>query len=236
MAEEKEQVMPLANSAATVYPAVPLDEEGADRWRSGEYLRKRRCFLFCCGCCSALVVVLGLVLLVLALTVFRVKDPQLIMNSIHVDGISHGERAPGGSVSVNMTLTADVDVKNPNVASYKFQDSTTEFYYRGETVGVAYVPGGEVKAGRTARMNATVHVMTDRVAARLSDNMTWDSWLRAAGRETVNLTSHTEISGRVNLFGVFRRDLDVFLNCSMTLDLSLDSQDVKNKTCWVKAQ
>lgn len=225
MAEKEEQVKPLAPTAA-VHPASSLDEESAGRWRSSQYLRKRRGVLFCCGCCGVAVVVLGFVALVLALTVFKVKDPVLTMNSIHVDGVHFGLGTPDHPASFNATLTADVSIKNPNVASFKFRNSTTEFYYSGQTVGVAYVPGSMVSADRTVRVNVTVDVMADRVA-RLK-NMTDDI---IGG--SLNMTSYTEISGKVNLFGVFRRELDLFLNCSMTIELSLPDQDVKNKDCRV---
>uniref|UniRef100_A0A1D1Y648 Peptidyl-tRNA hydrolase n=1 Tax=Anthurium amnicola TaxID=1678845 RepID=A0A1D1Y648_9ARAE len=224
MAEKGEEAKPLGPSAA-VYPTETFDEEGAMQWRSAQYLRKRRGVLFCCGCCGVLVVVLGLVALVLALTAFKVKDPVLTMNSIHFSGLRVGGPGP-----VNATLTADVSIKNPNMASYEFRNSTTELYYGGKVVAVARAPGGEVAAHRTVRLNVTVDVMADRVAGLGIPAVGF----LAAG--SVNLTTRTEINGRVNMFGVFRRELDVFLNCSMTMDLSLTEQGVKDKVCTMKTE
>ena len=58
-------------------------------------------------------------------------------------------------MSVNATLNADISIKNPNIASFSYDRSETEFYYREETVGVAYAPDGEVIADWTTRMNVT---------------------------------------------------------------------------------
>ncbi|KAM0938408.1 hypothetical protein DsansV1_C23g0177911 [Dioscorea sansibarensis] len=231
--EKDEQVKPLAqNPALAVSPTVhPIghsdDEEAARWWRSSQYLRKRRCFIWCCGCCGAFVVILGVVILVLALTLFKVKDPKLTMNSIHIDSFNAEPRDitdPANTFSFNATLTADISLKNPNVASFSFDNSTTTFYYEGETVGVAYAPDGRIGSHSTARMNVTVDVLADKVVASTRLNLT------LAGT-SLNLTSFTDILGRVNVWGIYKRDVEILLNCSMTVDLTIVGQDVKNKVC-----
>lgn len=225
---EKVQAKPLAypSTPATPFDGPISDEEESRRWNSSQYLRKRRCLLFCCGCCSAAVILLGVTILVLALTVFRIKDPGFAMNAIHVHGLGpHVDLDTDHQLSVNATLTAEVSIKNPNVASFGFDRSVTEFYYEGKTVGVAYAPGGQVSSGRTVRINVTVDVLTDKVAALT--NFTSSVLLG----DTVNLTSYTDVKGRVAVLGIYKRDLDAMINCSMTLDLSLLDQEVRNKVC-----
>ncbi|WOL20514.1 hypothetical protein Cni_G29319 [Canna indica] len=230
--DHREQVMPLAAASPSV---VPVSVSGGDdeaaastQWRSVQYLRKRRCTLWCCGCCGATVVILGIVILILSLTVFKVKDPTLTMNNISLARFS---TALGDSIDnlllFNATLIADISLKNPNIASFKFDNSTTEFYIAEETVGVAYVPAGRVKADRTARMNVTVDVLTDRVVRKMKVT---PEMLDGEGTE-VNMTSYTEMSGRVNVLGVYKRDIEVKLNCSMTLEMSTASQALKTNNC-----
>ncbi|CAA6665945.1 unnamed protein product [Spirodela intermedia] len=217
---EKEESRSLATSASVV-PIGTLDEEGASRWRSAQYLRKRQGVLFCCGCSIVTVVVLGFIALILALTVFKMQDPKLTVKGIHVEGL---KAAVGTNSSLNATMMADISIKNPNVASFRLENSTTEFFYRRESVGVASIPGGVVSADHTKRMNLTVTVVTRQVA-------TLENTTDGSPTGSVNLTSYTKIKGRVNLFGIFRRKLDVFLNCEMTLDLSLNKQDAQNLVC-----
>ncbi|CAD5174116.1 late embryogenesis abundant protein At1g64065 [Musa acuminata AAA Group] len=222
---EEEQVKPIMLHSPSIVP-VGDDEEAASRWRSIQYLHKRRCALCCCGCCGATVVILGITILILSLTVFKVKDPTLTMNSLTLDTFRVGPGTLDNLVLFNATLVADISIKNPNVASFRFDNSTTDFYYAGETVGVAYAPQGKVSAHRTARMNVTVDVLTDRVVKQM--NITTEAW--TAGTE-LNLTSFTDIKGRVNVLGVYKRDIEVMLNCSMTLELSTTFHGFKNTDC-----
>ncbi|EMS56179.1 hypothetical protein TRIUR3_31262 [Triticum urartu] len=174
----------------------------------------------------ASVVIAGIVALVLALTVFKVKDPVFTMNRVtleDVDGdfLGADERHP---VSVNATLNADISIKNPNVASFSYDRSETNFYYKGETVGVAYAPDGEVGADRTVRMNVTLDALADRISPNV--NVTD---LIFGQSQDYDLTSYTEISGRVSVLGIYKRDLDIKVNCSITLEVSAFSS-VQSKT------
>lgn len=217
--EKSEPTRPLAIPSPTVHPAandgIEYEEAAAmttKRWRSMQYLRKRRCVLCCCGCCVTSVVIVGIVVLVLSLTVFKVKDPVLTMNRVtleDVDGDFGTERHP---VSVNATLNANISIKNPNLASFRFARSETDFYYMGETVGVAYAPDGEVGADRTVLMNVTLDVLADRISPNV--NLT-----DLIFGQDYNLTSYTEITGRVNVLGIYKRDLDIKMNCSITLEV-----------------
>lgn len=216
-AGKEETTRPIAVASPTVHPAATGDEEEAAtatrRWRPTQYLRKRRCLLWCCGCCATSVVLLGITVLVLALTVFRVKDPVLTMNGVTLEGVDGGPGStPEHPVSVNATLSADISIKNPNVASFAFGRSETDFYYGGETVGVAYAPRGEVGADRTVRMNVTLDVLADRVSPSVNATDL------IFGKE-YNLTSYTEIAGRISVLGIYKRDLDIKMNCSITLEV-----------------
>ncbi|KAJ6811928.1 uncharacterized protein M6B38_151410 [Iris pallida] len=199
-------------------PPIVADEEEADGpSQPPQHLRRRRCLLLCGGCCGATVLVLGLVLLILSFTVLKVKDPTLTMNNMYVDRLAPGLGTWEHPLSLNATFTFDVSLRNPNVASFAYEDSATEFYYLGQMVGVAYAPDGEVGARRTARMNATLDVMLDRV---LQTNAT----ASVVDGDALNLTSFTDIRGRVDVAGIYKRDIEVMLNCSMTLDLNSETQ------------
>ncbi|KAK8949342.1 hypothetical protein KSP39_PZI005782 [Platanthera zijinensis] len=221
---DHDQIRPLTIPSPIVQ-STPDEESGQTlRRRSFQYLKKRRCALWCCGCCGATVVLLGVIILILAFTVFRVKDPELTLNSLTIDSLL----VPGiGSLdrplSVNATLTADISIKNPNIASLRYHNSTTEFYYGGDLVGVAYAPDGNVRARRTVRMNVTVDVLADKVL--LDTNATG----LALAEGSVNMSSFTDISGRVNLLGLYKRDLDILLNCSFTLGIL--ERSVTNLNC-----
>ncbi|KAJ1379927.1 Late embryogenesis abundant protein [Sesbania bispinosa] len=74
---------------------------------------------------------------VVILTMFHVKDPIMQINNVKVT-----EFNPIG----NTTLITDVSMKNPNFASFEYNNTTTTLYYRGIMVGEARGPPGKAKA------------------------------------------------------------------------------------------
>ncbi|KAK1275743.1 hypothetical protein QJS04_geneDACA011854 [Acorus gramineus] len=219
---ELDQVRPLA--PANERAVIPSYVEDRGSGRASCYRRHRRCVL-CGGCCASTLLILGIVILVLGLTVFKIKDPELTVNSITVTGLSVGTVTFNRPVSVNATLTTQVSVKNPNHASFKFGKSTSSFYYQGDNIGVAYAPSGKASAERTLRMNVTVDVLIDEAASnsQLSQDVL---------KGSVDLTSYTEMGGRVSVLGIVKKHVDIGLNCSMTMDLSLTQQQTINvKDC-----
>lgn len=211
-ADKDEPARPLAfpSPSVAVHPAAPGDVEDAAARRSTQYLRRRRCALCCCGCCVTTVVITALTVLVLAVTVFRVKHPRITMNSVTLAALSGA--GPSGTLAANSTLAADVSIRNPNVASFRFSLSETEVYYEGRTVAVARVPAGRIGAHRTARVNVTVDLLADRLARAV------DGGGLVMGRE-YEFTTYTEMSGTVRVLGVYRKELEIRMNCSVTVEV-----------------
>ncbi|CAN6346102.1 unnamed protein product [Urochloa humidicola] len=221
-AEDKgDPARPLALPSPTVHPASAHDAEEeeaaqtATGWRSTQYLRKRRrCVLCCCGCCVTTAVIVGVIVLVLALTVFKVKDPRLTMNNVWLTAISSGPGSGGiaSPVATNATIVADVSIKNPNAAAFKFSRSETDVYYKGQTVSVAYAPAGTARAHRTLRMNVTVDLLADRLTRVMNGTGL------VFGQE-YDIDTYTEINGRVNVLGIVKKHVGIKLNCSIVIEV-----------------
>ncbi|MQL82906.1 hypothetical protein Taro_015380 [Colocasia esculenta] len=235
---EKEKVKPLVRgdslrvtaSETAVSAEAAGDVEVARRDKPS---KRRRCAVRCCACCGVTVVVLGLLVLILALTVFKVKDPSMTMNSVSVDGVQVDLGEQERPVSINATVNADISIKNPNAASFRFRNSTTEFYYKEQKVGVAYAPSGNARAHRTVRMNVTVDVFADRAVPAAFPNLTLGLGFLLAGNPVdIDLRSYTAVKGRVSVWGIYKRNLDIRMNCTMTLVFVYNqSQEVTNKVC-----
>ena len=226
--EKVEQVKPLTSAPPCSQQTTTNNEEAVTAdWTSYLLLDNSnwRCIVCCCGCCSAVVTILGLILLVLTFTVFKVKNPTLALNNIYINNLNIFLSTPNSPISLNATLIADISIKNPNKASLQFDSSTTKFYYMGETVGVAYAPWTKVSAMQTVQMNLTVDVLVDQVA--VMTNATGTAFLHGY----VNLTSYTDARGKVSVMRIFKREIDVVMNCSMSVDVPLSSQRVKYKVC-----
>ncbi|XP_068652872.1 late embryogenesis abundant protein At1g64065-like [Aristolochia californica] len=194
-----------------------VHDEEARRISPGKRLRRRRCIL-CCSCCVSTILLLAILVLVLAFTVFKVKDPQIKMNSVYFDRLSLDT-----SSGLNLAVTADISVKNPNAASFKFGNSSTLLSYRGETVGEAKSPAGKARARRTLRMNVTVDLQADRLIENSGQ------LVRDLISGTLPVNTYTKVGGRVNLFNVFKRHVDIVLNCSITVSISTSS--IQDQRC-----
>jgi hypothetical protein len=215
--DKSEPARPLAVPSPTVYPASSAYDAEAEAdaagSRSTPYIRKRRCALCCGGCCVTTIVVIGVIILVLALTVFKVKQPRLTVNNVWLTAISAGPgSSPGIPVATNATLTADVSIKNPNAAAFKFSQTETDVYYRGQTVSVAYAPAGRVGAHGSVRMNVTVDLLADRLARVMNGTGL------VFGQE-YDLDTYTDINGTVNVLGIIKKDIEIKLNCSVVVEV-----------------
>lgn len=185
-------------------------------------IQRRRRGAICCGCCVATTVVIGLLILILALTVFKVKDPTLTFNSVKIVGLDAAVKNRGSNNSgLNMTFVSDISIKNPNAAGFKFTNATTDLFYNGVLIGEVLSPPGNVGAHKTIHMNVTIDVMVDtvsRVSSFPSDVI--------AGQMPIG--TYTDIRGRVNVLGI-KKHVDVELNCTMTVVLA--TQAITDKVC-----
>ncbi|XP_022757464.1 late embryogenesis abundant protein At1g64065-like [Durio zibethinus] len=211
---ERDQVRPLA--PASVLPS----SDGGEAALHLKTVRRKKC-IKCCGIIAALMIIQAVVIIILIFTVFRVKDPVIKMNGVIVTKLEliNGTTPKPGS---NISLIADVSVKNPNVASFKYRNTTTTLYYYGTVVGDARGPAGRAKARRTMRMNITVDIITDRLLA--SPNLVAD-----VSSGTLTMSSYSRIGGRVNMFNIIKRYVTVKMNCSMTVNIS--SQAIQEQKC-----
>ncbi|KAJ9706046.1 hypothetical protein PVL29_001558 [Vitis rotundifolia] len=201
---EKDQAKPLA-------PAGLRSDEEEAMSRELKKLHPPK-YIKCCGCITALILILAVTLLVLAFTIFRVKDPVIKMNGIRFGQLELEDGA-------NLTLVADVSVKNPNVASFRFSNATTSITYNGTMIGQARTPPGEAKARRTLRMNVTVEIIPEKIMAVP----------RLLSSRAINISSYTRIAGRVKILKIIKKNVVVKLNCTMMVNLT--SREIERQSC-----
>lgn len=216
----REQVQPLAPAANGHSHRVDVENGNRSPPSMDDKARRRRKCIKCCGCCSVVTLIIILVIVILALTVFRVKDPTVRMDSIQIDGLS-SLTTRTLNPNVNLTLFAALSVKNPNAASFRFDQATMSLIYDGRTVGEAQLPPGNARARRTLKLNVTVVVMVQNLISvpRLTGDL-------AAGDLPVGVT--TTIHGRAKVL-IIKKSATVRMNCTMSFDLS--SQDIQNLDC-----
>lgn len=210
--EGAEQVKPLAH-------ANIIDEDEALSMEMKKY-HNRTCLKWC-GCVSALILILAMIMLILIFTAFHIKDPILKMNSVMIQGVVDNGSSTL-SPRTNLTFIEGFSVKNPNVASFKYDRVNTILYYEGIVLAEATTPPGLAKARRTIPVNITIVVLVDdRIPNDLRN-----------GRALLPVSSYTEISGKVKISNIIKKHVLVKMNCTMTVDLrnwSARDQNCKKK-------
>lgn len=121
---EKEQVRPLAS--AIDHHHSNDDEEKTVLKRT----TRRRKYIKWLSCMVAVIIILVVVVVTLIFTVFKIKEPEIKMNGVIVNNIGsfNGTIPQPGT---NISLIADISVKNPNFASFRLATCRfrLNFYY-----------------------------------------------------------------------------------------------------------
>ncbi|XP_042479448.1 late embryogenesis abundant protein At1g64065-like [Macadamia integrifolia] len=243
---EEDQARPFAYATT---PTVTGDEEATSLQSQRKLRRKKFCI-----CYISVSLVIGLVLpLVLIFTVFKVKKPTMTLNSVQFEKVSISNSTSLAGIpslnpttptttttstnpSINMTMLADMSVKNPNVASFKFKPGTTILYYYGSEAGVARNPAGNAKAKKTMHMNLTIdlYIQADSSTPSKLEHLTSD--LKSG---EMSMDSYTILDGRVNVLNIFKKNVEIKMNCTMTLAISSGSPvsvSLKDMQCKSKVK
>ncbi|KAK8928639.1 hypothetical protein KSP39_PZI017627 [Platanthera zijinensis] len=101
---------------------------------------------------------LVLLIAILAVTVFRVRDATTTVKSVKLGGFSTGLNIPNLGLDINVTLDLDLTAHNPNRVSFRYGAGTADLLYRGEQVGDAVIPPREIGARSSERMNVSLTI------------------------------------------------------------------------------
>ncbi|CAH1451360.1 unnamed protein product [Lactuca virosa] len=210
---EKPQIHPLS---------ISVDEA-----LSTELEKQQQGFLkctVCCGIIAAVVLIIAVVMIVLGFTVLHIKNPKLRMNSVAIIGLDQVNSTDLLNRNANLTVVADVSMKNTNVEKFKFETFNSSLVYRETVVGVADVPGGVVDARKTMRLKVVYEMMMAKMAGdpQFGSDFT-------AGKLMVR--SYTRVNGRVNILNIIKRKVTVTMNCSIAINVTswgIADQDCKS--------
>ncbi|KAL8053925.1 hypothetical protein ABFX02_05G104800 [Erythranthe guttata] len=143
----------------------------------------------CLAYVAVFVVFQAAVIMVLALTVMKIKSPKIRFSAIAVESFSssnNGNNA-GSTPSINMKLLTQLTIKNTNFGQFKYDNATLAILYNGVQLGEAVIPRGRVeRLSSQARVNGKVHLMKI-IKKNKSGNMNCDWIVNLATRMVENL-------------------------------------------------
>ncbi|KAM7280685.1 hypothetical protein ACFE04_007819 [Oxalis oulophora] len=177
--------------------------------------RKKRgnCWAICAGVSVLVIAAIVVALILLYVRVSHARDPTTLVNSIT---ILHLPALLGGNSTdpnTNMTIVADVSLKNPNYFSAVFGESNTSVVYRGREVGSGKAPGGISRARKAVWMNITVDIILNRmlqVPGVFSD----------FASQEFSLESFTRIHTHTKILNLVQKNGQIDINCSYIYDVA----------------
>lgn len=214
MAEKNQQIEQVTPRS------IPIDlEKYDDPFHKEEHPHRK--YVKCCGCITALTLVSAVIVLVLIFTLFWAKSPVLRLNSIRIEGLQK-INWKNVTPNTNLTIYAQVSVKNRNMANFKYQETSTFLFYEKNLVGEVWTPPGSVGAKKTEKVNATIDVMVKNMldVPRLKDDF-------IAGFMLMN--TYTRLHGRVKIFNVVKKSIVLKTNCTMKVNFT--SYVIQAHTC-----
>ena len=205
-----------------------MTDHGREAAANTQIRPPRRRFLWACGGAVAAVVVLTTVAgLVLGLVVFKPRQLETELQSTAVDGVSPRVTFPDIQVEINVTLSLDFLVHNPNRVAFNHGAGKAAIFYRGRQVGDADVAPGRIPSRGSAHLYTRLTVEAERFmtdpAGLVRDIL--------AGR--LELDSSTRIPGRVSFLGFIHRHVVVVTDCHVIMSfppVHVDNQNCRQRT------
>ncbi|XP_027336142.1 uncharacterized protein LOC113850032 [Abrus precatorius] len=180
-----------------------------------------------CLAVTSAVIAIVLLVVILALTVFKAKNPVTTVNSVTLEDFHMSLDIAKLRVDLNVTLDVDVSVKNPNKVGFKYSDSTAHLNYRGQLIGEVPIPSGEISSGETKGFNLTLTIMADRL---LSNSQLYSDFTSGS----LPLNTFVRISGKVSILGFIKVHVVSSTSCDFSVNLS--NRTIGNQECQYKTK
>ncbi|OIS98158.1 hypothetical protein A4A49_29898 [Nicotiana attenuata] len=184
--------------------------------------RRKICMLVLC-----VHIILVITITILNFTVFRPKRPVITLESLTLKDLAVSVDAAKFKVFLNITMSGDLSIYNPNRVSVQYEDINPYIEYRGEEFGDVHVPAGKIGSRTTTNMNFVLIIMADRLSS--DPNLYSD----VVEKGMLPLTIYVNLKGKVKLNVLFKVKVKVSTKCDLSLDIrtaSLASQSCQSKT------
>ncbi|WCJ27893.1 Late embryogenesis abundant (LEA) hydroxyproline-rich glycoprotein family [Euphorbia peplus] len=188
--------------------------------------RRRRCLIIGLSILT-LILLFFIIILVLALTVFKVKEPEIHVVSASLQGVSPRVSFPVINIELNITLNITLLVHNPNYASLRHGGGKTYLYYRDKEVGDADLYPGFIPSRGSSNLLCKLNLQVDEFAGDLT------GLIQDVLSGELVLETRTRIPGRVKIVGI-RKHVVAVSACSF--DIAFPSMKIQDQKCKSKTK
>ncbi|KAL2943012.1 hypothetical protein RDABS01_031360, partial [Bienertia sinuspersici] len=173
-----------------------------------------------------ILLVIILVLIIVGVIVFKVRQPRTQVASASLEGVAPRVSFPAVKIELNVTLNLTLLIQNCNHATFKSGDGEGVLLYQGNRVGDTQLHPGLIRAKRTSTLFCLLTVEVDSFA---DNNLT--TLMSDVVRGQLQLETKTRIPGRITFLGIFHKHFVSTSDCQIVIgfpDLNIKSQDCKN--------
>ncbi|KAL2330466.1 hypothetical protein Fmac_018047 [Flemingia macrophylla] len=196
---------------------------------SQKKLKRRRVCKMVTGALLLLLIVLLIVAIILALTLFKSKEPKTTIVSATLEGISPRVTLPAVDIELNMTFDLQILVENKNRASFKHEMGNSVLLFKGEQVGETDIKPGLIPSRGSETLSCRLTLEADNLAS--SSNMGGLVGDLMGGELSVDTV--TRIPGRVTFLGFIKKHIIAKSNCQF--NVSIPALKITSQVCKTKA-
>ncbi|WOH07403.1 hypothetical protein DCAR_0726833 [Daucus carota subsp. sativus] len=160
-----------------------------------------------------LIITHAIVIVVLDMTIFKVRTPEYRFNSVSLSDVSTNSSSTKSSF--HMKLDTEVTIKNKNFGPYEYYDCYLTIFYRGKSVGEVVVKEASVKTLSTKKLTFGINVKYSETTASGKTNLKNDI---SAG--ALMMSSKSEMRGQVKLLKILNKDRQPEMQCTMSINLA----------------
>lgn len=130
----------------------------------------------------------------------KIRTPKFSVRSATFDNLVTE------NASFNITMNAELSVKNANFGPYNYKNSTIYFYYNDVSIGEAFVSQGKAGFKSTKKFNVIVN-LSSKESKHLNSG-------------TLILTSKSKLEGKVKLIFIMKKKKSTEMNCTIIIGLA----------------
>lgn len=169
----------------------------------------------CLSVSAMLFIIVSIVTIALIFTVFKPKDPNIVVHVEPVDLLSP-------DMPVIMNISTLVTIGNPNFGSFEFKKSYSYVTYHDTVVGTVPIESQLVPA----RSEINVSTYTLMTVNKLINNP--DFWKEVVPGYKFTLISKAEFPGKVIVLKYIKLKGTAYNTCNITVNMAPGSHDVKS--------
>lgn len=169
-----------------------------------------RVIKICLGAC-VVVIIVAIVIVTLALTIFKTRDPVVDVNLVGLKKLPIYDFFPG--MATNVSLDTVITMGNPNYANFKFRNSNGYVNYANTIVGEVPIRAALIPARSTITVKAKTNFMIQKL---IQETQFFNHILDGPS----NFTSTTILHGKAIVLKFIKLKATTYTSCNISVNVT----------------